>query len=235
MVAIGNFLFHWRNALFPFACLLLLLPGPRLFANPLIAVAVGALVAAAGQFVRTATIGLRYVVRGGRGRRVYADDLVTEGVYTMCRNPMYVGNVLILAGVSIASNSLATFACTVPLGVFAYVAIVAAEEAYLRGRFGAAFDHYCRDVPRWLARFAATRAALASTHFHWRRVVVKEYGTPAGWIGAICLIGLYNLWRSHSIGTHRLAMHELLAVLGVTAVLWLAAWILKKSRRLVAD
>ena len=105
-VVIGNFLFRHRNALFPFACVLLLLPGPPLFANPFAAVGVGAVVATMGQLVRVATIGLRYIVRGGRGGRVYADDLVTDGMYRLCRNPMYVGNVLLVIGLAMAANSL---------------------------------------------------------------------------------------------------------------------------------
>lgn len=88
MIAIGNFLFRYRNVLFPFACLLALLPGAQLFANPLAATALGTVFAAIGQVVRAMTIGLRYIVRGGRRGRVYADDLVTEGLYAHSRNPM---------------------------------------------------------------------------------------------------------------------------------------------------
>src|SRR5215831_2331857 len=158
----GNFLFRYRNSLFPLACVLLFLPGPDPFPDPLQAAAVGAVIAALGQIVRAATIGLRYVIRGGRGRRVYAEDLVTEGIYSHTRNPMYVGNLLIMVGVAIASNSWVTLAVAVPLGIFMYTSIVAAEEEYLQARFGAAFSAYCRDVPRWWPRLAGLRATLRS-------------------------------------------------------------------------
>ena len=121
MVALGRFLFRYRNIIFPFLCLLVLLPGPRLFENPLMAACVGAAFAILGQLVRAGTIGLRYIVRGGRGGRVYADDLVTEGIYSHCRNPMYVGNILIVIGVALASNSLTTLLVALPLVVLAYV------------------------------------------------------------------------------------------------------------------
>jgi protein-S-isoprenylcysteine O-methyltransferase Ste14 len=234
MIAIGNFLFRYRNALFPFACVLLLLPGPTLFPSPLLAAAVGAVIAAVGQLVRATTIGLRYIVRGGRGGRVYADDLITEGVYTLCRNPMYVGNVLLVAGIAIASDCLWTLLLSAPLVLFAYAAIVAAEEHYLRGKFGAAFDAYCRDVPRWLPHFAAVRQAFASGSFHWRRVIAKEYGTPFGWINVLCGIVLYRLWRQGGPEFETWAP-GLLLVMSCTTLLWATVRVLKKTRRLVAD
>jgi protein-S-isoprenylcysteine O-methyltransferase Ste14 len=233
----GNLLFRYRNALFPFACVLLFLPDPDPdpFPDLWIAVGVGAVIAFLGQLIRIATIGLRYVVRGGRGRRVYADDLVTTGIYAHTRNPMYVGNLLIAIGLAVASNSWITIAIAVPLGLFMYASIIAAEEAYLRGRFGAAFDAYCRDVPRWLPRLAGMGTTLASMQFHWRRVVVKEYGTPFGWISVLVLMTMYNLWDA---GVWRQSQHQIreleLVLLGAVLV-WFAAWSMKRTRTIVAD
>ena len=236
MIALGNFLFRFRNALFPLVMVLLvLMPGVPLFADPLVAALAGAVIAATGQTVRAMTIGLQYIVRGGRHGRVYADDLVTGGAYNLCRNPMYVGNLLLVAGLALASNSLATLLCALALAVVAYTAIVAAEENYLRGKFGAAFEAYCCDVPRWLPRFRATSGLLADSTFHWRRVIVKEYGTPFAWIGMLCLIVIYQLWRTGALEARWRIAHGVLALLIAAAGLWATARILKKSRRLVAD
>ncbi|HZF27022.1 MAG TPA: isoprenylcysteine carboxylmethyltransferase family protein [Steroidobacteraceae bacterium] len=235
MVAVGRFLFRYRNALFPFACLLVLLPGRALFQDPLHAALTGAVFALLGQLVRAGTIGLRYIVRGGRGGRVYADDLVTEGIYSHCRNPMYVGNILIVIGVAIASNSLTTVLVALPLVWFAYSAITAAEEDFLRGKFGAAFEAYCRDVPRWLPRLHGLGDTLSKSQFHWRRLLVKEYGTPFGWIGVLILATLYNLshegWTENELRVASL----LLQVLAAAAALWLLVWLLKKTHVVVAD
>jgi len=234
MASIGDFLFRYRNAIFPVLCLLLLVPGPQIARDPLVAGLIGAAVAMSGQLVRIATIGMRYIVRGGRNRRVYADDLVTEGLYAACRNPMYVGNILIVTGLGFASNSVVSLACLVSLALFAYVAIVAAEERFLRGKFGAAYDAYCRDVPRWLPRPGGIRAALAGHGFHWRRVVVKEYGTPFGWVSVMCLVVLYNLWRGDRLqdaGSVRILVSSMIVV----GTLWVIARVLKKTRKLVAD
>jgi len=235
MIAIGNFLFRHRNALFPLTCLFLLLPGPRLYEDPLIAASIGAVCALLGQVVRAVTISLDYIVRGGRQGKVYADDLVISGIYHHSRNPMYVGNILIGVGLAIASNSWIAIALTVPLVMFAYAAIIAAEEKFLSSKFGPAFDAYRNDVPRWLPRIRGLVSTLSGATFHWRRLVVKEYGTPAGWIAILCGITLYNLWSSEMWAQRLDAVIGIAAVVAVTFALWICARVLKKARILRAD
>jgi protein-S-isoprenylcysteine O-methyltransferase Ste14 len=221
--------------LFPVACLPLLLQGPEPFDDTFIATLLGAAVAALGQLVRAVTIGFRYVIRGGRGRRVYAEDLVTDGVYGLVRNPMYVGNLLIVVGVAIAANSWATIFLGVPLAVFMYVCIVAAEEQYLLGRFGEAFKAYCRDVPRWLPRPGALFRPSEPMQFRWRRLVVKEYGTPFGWITVIIAVTLFNFWYDGEWPARHVEIAAVTWAFALSALFWLTAWRLKKSRTIQAD
>jgi protein-S-isoprenylcysteine O-methyltransferase Ste14 len=221
--------------MFPVACLPLFLPGPEPFDDTMVATLLGALVASLGQLVRAVTIGLRYVIRGGRGRRVYAEDLVTEGVYAHVRNPMYVGNLLIVAGVAIAANSWPTILLGIPLALFMYVCIVAAEEQYLLGRFGEAFKAYCRDVPRWLPRMNTNARPSEPIQFRWKRLVVKEYGTPFGWITVIILVTLFNFWHDGEWQARHLEIAAIGWTFAITALLWFTAWRLKRSRTLQAD
>ena len=236
MIRLGHVLFRWRNALFPCAFALVFLPGPRLFADPVVALAWGALCAALGQALRSLTIGLKYIVRGGRERRVYARDLVTGGIYAHTRNPMYLGNLLLLTGIAVASNSWVCLTIAVPLFAFFYQCIVAAEEQFLRGTFGAAFDAYAREVPRWGWRLKGLFGTLRPAGFHWRRLLIKEYGTACGWIGGLSLLGLLHLTRN----TMPVAHHEhvralLLMALTMAAVTWILTLLIKKARLIVAD
>jgi protein-S-isoprenylcysteine O-methyltransferase Ste14 len=234
MVGLGNFLFRWRNTIFPCLFVVLLLPGPRLFANPWHALLLSVVITGLGQTIRALTIGLRYIKRGGRGGKVYANDLVTQGIYGHVRNPMYVGNVLICLGVSIASNSLVVAAAAVPVAAFAYVAIVAAEEKYLREKFGEAYEAYCRDVPAWVPDLRGLGETLSGMTFNWRRVVVKEFGTPFGWISAIGALTLLNLWRSGSFEANTALVETIVGVMAVATALWALVMTLKSRRILVA-
>src|SRR5690349_20743900 len=105
MIKIGNFFFRYRNVLFIFLYLLLFIPSPLLFSEhyfgsafyvwPII---LGLVITISGQAIRGATIGLSYIIRGGNKGKVHAEDLVTSGIFNHCRNPLYVGNILMLSG-----------------------------------------------------------------------------------------------------------------------------------------
>jgi protein-S-isoprenylcysteine O-methyltransferase Ste14 len=235
MVALGNFLYRTRLYVFPLACLLVFLPGPRIWQDDLVAAALGFAIALAGQVVRAGTIGLVYIVRGGKNRQVYAKDLVTDGVFGHSRNPMYVGNLLILSGMAVTSNCWSTVLVAIPLTAFIYRAIVAAEENYLRGRFGAAFDDYCRNVPRFVPRLRGLGETFSSMDFRWRRVLVKEYGTPTAWILVWCGIVYWNLRRHGELALQPCAAKCLAGVALLAVAGWVIARYLKKSGRVVAD
>lgn len=235
MVAIGNFAFRFRNYLFPLALPLVLLPGPRLFETYGWAALLGLVVALAGQAVRAMTIALKYIIRGGRDRRVYAEDLVTDGLYAHCRNPMYLGNILMIAGVAITSNSWCCVLVVVPLFSFLYLAIIAAEQAYLQQKFGAAFRAYCRDVPGLLPRLRGLAGTIGRMEFHWRRLLVKEYGTVFGWVSRWILVVAYNLWLLQRLSLGDGAVQALLAGFLAVLAFWLAVRSLKHRRVVVAD
>ncbi len=240
LVGWGNFLFRSRDAVFTVVLLLLFVltkpqwPGGSERRDDALDAA-GVLVALAGQAIRVAVIGTVYVIRGGKNRKVYAEELVTGGFFAHCRNPLYVGNLLVLLGLFTIWNSPLAWLVGVPFFLFGYTAIVAAEERFLREKFGAPFDEYCVRVPRWIPRLAGLRASLAGMGFHWQRVVIKEYGSTAAWmIAALALLLGDSL--SHQPWTARPVYHAACAAaIPVVAVLWgIARW-LKKSKRFRDD
>lgn len=229
MVTFGNFLFRHRNRLFPLFYIFLFVPSPRVFTNPLIPLAVGILVAICGQLLRVATIGLKYIVRGGSKRRVYAEDLVTDGLFSHVRNPLYIGNAMVIVGLGIMSNSLLFNVVLTPVFLFFYQAIVRAEEDYLRRRFGPDFVCYCEAVRRWCPRFGGLGATLVSMDFNWKRVIVKEYGAIYLWTSGATLIALMTA-HSHRDGLYFGDLRgPLVAVLVGLLGLYLTARHLKKS------
>jgi|SRR5690554_411877 len=199
MITIGNFFFKYRNIVFIFLYLALFIPSPQLFKAasfgegyywwPII---LGLAITISGQLIRGATIGLAYIVRGGKDKKVYAETLVTEGIFNHCRNPLYVGNVLMLVGVGILSNSLIYVVGFIPLFLFIYQAIILAEENFLRNKFGAAFDEYCSRVSRWGINLRGLGKTFNKMSFNARRWVLKEYNTQFVWLLGIVLLLLLN-------------------------------------------
>jgi protein-S-isoprenylcysteine O-methyltransferase Ste14 len=232
IIRIGNFLFHYRNALFPVGYVAMFINGPAVFSDYHLAFFLGLAVAVFGQSLRAATIGLDYIIRGGRNRQVYADKLVQGGLFAHCRNPLYVGNFLILLGVGIASNSRFFLAIGIPGFLFAYWAIIAAEEAFLRGKFGDDFTAYCARVNRLLPNFGGLSQTLQGMRFNWRRLITAEYGTTYIWMAAILLLALKHLWFRAGYRAHQDTAAILWIALALVTVAYGVARFLKKSGKL---
>jgi len=113
-ITFGNWIFRYRNAIFPFFYVALFIPSPDIFANKY-AIILGALIIISGIMVRSLTIGLEYIIRGGSKGKIHANKLVTGGIYSICRNPMYLGNILLILGFGIFANSLLFTALFSPL------------------------------------------------------------------------------------------------------------------------
>lgn len=231
MVRIGNFFFHYRNFIFPVFYASLFIPSPEVFDNYLVSVLLGLFVALAGQSLRALTIGLAYIVRGGKNRKVYAKDLVTEGIFSHCRNPLYVGNILMLLGMGFIANSLLYLLIMFPLFLFIYHTIVAAEENYLRSRFGHAYNQYCQDVSRWIPNLRGLGATLKGMRFRWKRVLLKEYNTTYYWLtGAVVLVSV----KTGSIESMSRFLPALAILIGVFIV-YIYVKFLKKTKRLTSE
>jgi protein-S-isoprenylcysteine O-methyltransferase Ste14 len=79
-----------------------------------------------------------------------ASILVTDGVFRVSRNPMYLGLVLLLIGWALWLGS-ATPWLVVPLFVVGITAVqIVPEERALAERFGQAYGDYRRRVGRWI-------------------------------------------------------------------------------------
>jgi protein-S-isoprenylcysteine O-methyltransferase Ste14 len=240
LVSLGNFFFKTRDALFPIVLigLITLSTSSIPHGNPAQARLfdwVGFGIAALGQILRIAVVGYRYIVRGGRNREVYAEGLVTTGFFTLSRNPLYVGNLLILFGLHLIWHSTLMLAIGIPFFLLGYRAIVAAEEAYLGRQYGAEYAAYCARTRRWWPRLSGVRAATAGMTFNWRRVILKEYGSAAYWIaGAALLMGLKARRYAAMEGT-TFSWWPYGTAIALVAVLWGVARWLKKSKRLRED
>jgi len=223
LVALGDFSFKYRGYLLPIAVILLIVPSPRLFADPGLAGFLGFALAVLGQAVRVATIGLDYIIRGGKDHKVYAETLVTGGLYSHCRNPMYVGNFFLLLGLALAANSWVFALVGVPLSLGMHKAIVAAEENFLRTKFGPQFDDYCARVNRWVPRLSGLGQTLRGMQFDWRRVVMKEYRAGFDWFSATAVVVLIRLGQASMLDDYQILTAVMVLVIAARFVLWFAS------------
>ncbi len=238
MVKTGNFFFRYRNALFPLVFTLLFFEGTwPLFDNHLVEmweIVIGTIIALSGQALRALTIGLAYIKRGGKKKKVYAETLVQDGIFAHCRNPLYLGNLLILLGVGIAGNSLLFIVFGIPLLLFAYLSIICAEEIYLEKKFGQEFEDYCKRVNRIIPNFSGIGNTIKSMEFKWNRLIVKEYATPFVWITGLMFLIMKNTYLDYGYDASKYTLWPLAILSMINTCAFFVAWYLKKNKFLRA-
>ncbi len=76
--------------------------------------------------------------------------LITDGVFRLSRNPMYLGFVLVLIGIAALLGSLTPWIIVPLLAVLMDRVFITVEERMLQARFGQAWLEYKAQVRRWI-------------------------------------------------------------------------------------
>jgi protein-S-isoprenylcysteine O-methyltransferase Ste14 len=150
------FLARRRVALgFVFGAFVLYLAGPTSSS-----LAAGAAVALVGQAIRV----------WAAGHLEKSREVTMSGPYQFMRHPLYVGSSIMALGVAIGSRSWWVAALVAAYMGVTLTAAIRSEEAFLRQRFGTAYDDYAESRgPQVERRFSWERA--------WRN---REYRAVAG-------------------------------------------------------
>jgi protein-S-isoprenylcysteine O-methyltransferase Ste14 len=211
MERLGQLLFRWRSftpvpLLAASAWLVWRSRGP---ASPLW-LASGLALCFAGQLLRAWVLGFVQDGTSGQNEKLIATMLNTEGPYAFTRNPLYLGNLGICAGLCLVAHDPKLLLLVCALFALQYWFIIAAEEGFLRGRFGAAYDEYCSRVPRFWPRWVHQ----PPRPWDWKRIVRKEHNPFAAWLAlAVLLDFLDHRWL---VWPYAISMTTIL-------VLWLCA------------
>ena len=151
---IGAVLFRYRGFLpVPFLLLPLLVPGQQTRTG-WVAATVFIL---AGEAFRLAGVSAAGTVTRRRSRDV--QRLVTYGIFSWMRNPLYVGNLLIWVGFVIGSGVLWFLPIALLLFAVEYSLIVRYEEGVLESIFGHEYVAYKQRTPRWVPRPPAEKSS----------------------------------------------------------------------------
>ena len=88
---------------------------------------------------------------GGPGMATPPERLVTTGPYAWCRNPMYLGHIVFLLGLTLALQSVVAALITVATAIWFHFRVLR-DEQRLQGMFGRAYQEYSARVTRWIPR-----------------------------------------------------------------------------------
>lgn len=136
------------SALMAMALLHFLLPGPRIILFPWrfcgvapLALGITLNLAADSAFKRSKTTVKPFEK---------SSHLVTDGVFIVSRNPMYLGMVLCLLGIAILLGTTTPLFVVPIMAVLFDLAYIIPEEKMLKDTFGEKFERYRTRTRRWL-------------------------------------------------------------------------------------
>lgn len=194
MLKLGEILFKYRDYTpLPFIVVMVISP-----AATSCSLLVGGILMLLGEAIRIH--GVAYI--GGVSRtRSYStgQKVISGGPFARVRNPLYLGNLLLSAGlVAVANLSFffpQDFLVFFVVCFFAqYIPVVAWEENNLTQKFGEAYQTYQSQVPRWLPRLspAPTQGVIEEIKGDYPKAIKSEKNT----LTTSVVLLLVVLWRS---------------------------------------
>ncbi len=176
-VIIGNIFFKYRSYFFvPILLFLIIFTKPQMSFGSKIADlffdVFGFILALLGFYVRVLVIGYKKPGTSGRGTNIDVKEVVTDGMYQVCRNPLYLANFLMWLGLAVMWWEIYFFAVIVGFFAVEYFFIIKAEESYLSDKFGAVYDDYKKSVPAFFPRIKNFRKP--ERPFNWNKVLKNE-------------------------------------------------------------
>ena len=123
---------------------------------------IGAMLIVAGTFVVLDSF-TRFALQGlGTPAPVFpTKHLVIKGFYRYVRNPMYVAVVAVILGQALLFGDVRVFEYALFAWLVAHLFVLAYEESTLRRTFGAEYESFRANVPRWIPRLTPWRGGIA--------------------------------------------------------------------------
>lgn len=188
-------------------------------------------VSVAGLLVRGFTVGFVHDGTSGRNTKSQkAAELNTTGAYSLVRNPLYVGNCLILLGISLLAQNHEVVLLNMVLFALIYVPIIFAEESFLAANFGSAYLEYTSKTNCFIPRFSAFTKPERS--FRLKMVLKREHDT---WLTTVVSLVFVELMREYGHSGRIILNHFWLSLTVCISLAWVVMKYLKKTDKLVVS
>jgi len=129
--------------------------------------------------------------------------LIISGPFAFVRNPLYVGNILMYAGLGIMTFALFPYLQIAALlfFYFQYYLIVREEEGYLKERFTKSYAGYSENVPRFIPRLIPYKnPEVVQPPFNFKAGLRSEFRTLQAVFGiSLAVVVIWLLMNSNVI------------------------------------
>lgn len=121
-----------------------------ILSQALIPIGIALIIAGIGFIVLARREFARYSQSMEPGRSI--STIVQTGVFSLSRNPLYLGIAMTLSGLALVLNVLWILVLLIPALILCYYVLIVPEERYLKNKFGEEYLAYAASVRRWLGR-----------------------------------------------------------------------------------
>jgi len=177
-----------------------------------------------GLGIRIVTVG--HAPKGTSGRNTkgqVADTFNTSGIYSVVRNPLYLGNFVMGLGPALFAHLWWLTLIYILSFWLYYERIIFAEEAYLRNKFGDEYLAWATVTPVFIPKFRNYRKA--NLPFSLRNAVRREYN---GFFAVIVVLFILEV-VGNLIYKNKIEIDLMWHVfLGISFIIWITLRIVKK-------
>jgi protein-S-isoprenylcysteine O-methyltransferase Ste14 len=121
-------------------------------------------------------------------------QLATGGPYAYTRNPLYIGTLLVAAGLAVASRSIGLAALFAVVFLLVYLPVIQNEEQHLRQIFPE-YAEYAERVPALIPRLNPARENNANPFCAGLYLKNQEYQAGLGFLAGMLFL-LWKVWKS---------------------------------------
>ncbi len=182
-----------------------------------------------GLGIRLLTIG--YTPKDTSGRNTEKQDagsLNTTGIYSLVRNPLYLGNFFMHLGIALFTQIWWLVALFVLIFWLYYERIIFAEESFLREKFGQQYMTWATRTPAMIPNIKGYQKPMLP--FSCRNVLKREYN---GFFAVILVMFVFETVRNLAVSGKLVFESEWVVLLGGATLIWLFLRTLKKHTKVL--
>jgi protein-S-isoprenylcysteine O-methyltransferase Ste14 len=181
-----------------------------------------------GEAIRIYTVG--YAPKNTSGRNTtagqVADELNTTGIYSLVRHPLYLGNFFMWLGPVLFVRTFILVIFFIMVYWLYYERIMFAEEQFLRGKFGEAYDKWSENVKAIIPRLKGF--VKPSIPFSFKSVLKRECNS---FINIFLIFIVLDLFRNYFV-SERIYITPMWIYIGIPAgIIYLIVSLMHKKTR----
>ena len=222
---LGDILFKYRSFTpVPLIVIVFVFFKPQLSTvNNILLLTIGIFVMISGELIRVVSVGFSFSGTSGRENFLRADSLNVSGIYSIVRNPLYIGNLLIYSGLLIVYSNIYALLFFDILLIIQYYFIILSEENFLKNTYGNEYSKYKKNTNSILPKFGNYRKP--ENEFDSLKVIFKENDSV---FNALFIFGIIVLYKGYIFSGNILHGKYFALYFGALIVSYILIKLLKK-------